>query len=78
MYCISSIDRKNVSLARAANGEALQKELELGSNRYNIITLMFFIPYIIFELPCEYDTWLAAHICTVSVCALPAVQCRLG
>lgn len=51
MYCISSIDRKNVSLARAANGEAMQKELDLGSYRYNIITLVFFPPYIFFELP---------------------------
>lgn len=51
MYCISSIDRKNVSLARAANGEAMQKELDLGTYRYNIITLVFFPPYIIFELP---------------------------
>lgn len=51
MYCISSIDRKNVSLARAANGEAMQRELDLGTYRYNIITLVFFPPYIIFELP---------------------------
>lgn len=51
MYCISSIDRKNVSLARAANNEAMQKELQLGTDRYNIITLMFFPTYIIFEIP---------------------------
>ncbi|BEJ12440.1 hypothetical protein CspHIS471_0209000 [Cutaneotrichosporon sp. HIS471] len=53
MYCISSIDRKNVSLARAANKEAMQTELDLGSSRYNIITLLFFPPYIIFELPSQ-------------------------
>lgn len=41
MYCISSIDRKNVSLARAANHEAMQKELDLGKDKYNIITLLF-------------------------------------
>lgn len=40
MYCISSIDRKNVSLARAANGEAMQTELNLGKDKYNIITLL--------------------------------------
>lgn len=54
MYCISSIDRKNVSLARAANNEAMQTELNLGTNRYNIITLLFFPPYILFELPVRY------------------------
>ncbi|CAK9784065.1 unnamed protein product [Cutaneotrichosporon oleaginosum] len=53
MYCISSIDRKNVSLARAANNEAMQDELDLGTSRYNIITLLFFPPYIIFELPSQ-------------------------
>lgn len=41
MYCISSIDRKNVSLARAANHEAMQTELNLGKDKYNIITLLF-------------------------------------
>lgn len=41
MYCISSIDRKNVSLARAANHEAMQTELSLGKDKYNIITLLF-------------------------------------
>jgi hypothetical protein len=51
MYCISSIDRKNVSLARAANKEAMQTELQLGTDRYSIITLLFFPAYIIFELP---------------------------
>lgn len=40
MYCISSIDRKNVSLARAANKEAMQTELKLGTDKYNIITLL--------------------------------------
>jgi len=51
MYCISSIDRKNVSLARAANNEAMQYELDLGTTRYNIVTLVFFPTYIIFEIP---------------------------
>lgn len=51
-------DRKNVSLARAANKEAMQKELDLGTFRYNIITLLFFPPYIIFELPVSASAWL--------------------
>ncbi|BEI81739.1 hypothetical protein CcaverHIS002_0208990 [Cutaneotrichosporon cavernicola] len=69
MYCISSIDRKNVSLARAANKEAMHAELDLGSSRYNIITLLFFPPYIIFELPSQLGLrrfgpryWLASAV----------------
>lgn len=29
----------------------MSKELELTGNRYNIIALIFFIPYVIFEFP---------------------------
>jgi hypothetical protein len=52
MYCISLIDRTNLSLARAANKNAM--DIKLGLNvgqRYSIATLIFFIPYIILEVP---------------------------
>lgn len=52
MYAISLIDRTNLAIARAANNVYMDKEL--GTNkgdRYSIITLIFFIPYIIFEMP---------------------------
>ncbi len=53
LYCISFIDRTNLSLARAANGQIMNQELDLlgGNNRYGIATLIFFVPYIIFEIP---------------------------
>jgi hypothetical protein len=50
---VSAIDRANLSLARAANKVAMDKDLGLAgtNNRYSIITLAFFIPYIILEIP---------------------------
>lgn len=52
MYCVSLIDRTNLSYARQANN--MWMDTELGTkygNRYSIITAVFFIPYIILELP---------------------------
>jgi hypothetical protein len=52
MYCISLIDRTNLSLARAANSMQMQKDLRLDIGyRYSIAALVFFIPYIILEIP---------------------------
>lgn len=53
LYCISFIDRTNLSLARAANGQKMNTELDLlhGNNRYGLATLIFFVPYIILEIP---------------------------
>lgn len=53
MYAISLVDRTNLAIARAANDSQMDKDLGTGglNNRYSIITLVFFIPYIIFELP---------------------------
>ncbi|GAA5860628.1 hypothetical protein JCM3774_006233 [Rhodotorula dairenensis] len=49
LYCVSLIDRTNISVARLA-GMAVDLKLTVGE-RYSIITLVFFVPYIIFELP---------------------------
>ncbi|GAA5988721.1 hypothetical protein JCM5350_001992 [Sporobolomyces pararoseus] len=49
IYAVSLIDRTNISVARVA-GMAKALELTVGE-RYSIITLIFFVPYIIFELP---------------------------
>ncbi|KAJ7200964.1 major facilitator superfamily domain-containing protein [Mycena rebaudengoi] len=49
VYAISLIDRTNISVARVA-GMAKDLKLTVGE-RYSIIALIFFIPYIIFELP---------------------------
>lgn len=54
MYAISLIDRTNLAIARAANDVYMDKELGFkttGIDKYSIITLVFFIPYIVFELP---------------------------
>ncbi|EJD49650.1 MFS general substrate transporter [Auricularia subglabra TFB-10046 SS5] len=49
LYAFSLIDRTNISLARVVGA---QQELGLDvGNRYNIIALVFFPPYILVELP---------------------------
>lgn len=48
-YTISLIDRTNISVARVA-GMQQSLRLDIGE-RYSIISLLFFVPYIIFELP---------------------------
>ncbi|GAA5825360.1 hypothetical protein JCM11251_006950 [Rhodosporidiobolus azoricus] len=49
IYAISLIDRTNISVARVA-GMGRDLDLLVG-DRYSIITLLFFVPYIIFEFP---------------------------
>ncbi|KAI8952397.1 major facilitator superfamily domain-containing protein [Xylaria longipes] len=46
MYCVSLIDRTNVSFAAIAG---LTKDLVLTGNRYSIVTLAFFPTYIVFQ-----------------------------
>ncbi|KAI0526416.1 major facilitator superfamily domain-containing protein [Xylaria bambusicola] len=46
MYCISLIDRTNISLAAIAG---LAQDLVLTGNRYSIATLAFFPTYIVFQ-----------------------------
>ncbi|EKD01752.1 hypothetical protein A1Q2_03989 [Trichosporon asahii var. asahii CBS 8904] len=54
MYCISLIDRTNLSMARSANGKLMNKELSLDQgNYYSVATMIFFIPYIILEIPSQ-------------------------
>ncbi|KAJ5101396.1 hypothetical protein NUU61_003618 [Penicillium alfredii] len=48
-YCISLMDRTNLSMAAIAG---LVQDLELDKHgRYSIVVLMFFVPYIIFQPP---------------------------
>jgi MFS family permease len=47
LYCVSLMDRTNMSFANIAGMDA---ELKLGNN-YNIANLVFFVPYIIFQPP---------------------------
>ncbi|KAI1075448.1 major facilitator superfamily MFS-1 [Whalleya microplaca] len=48
MYCISLMDRTNLSAAAIAGMNA---ELMLVGERYSIVTLVFFITYIVFQPP---------------------------
>jgi len=48
MYCISLMDRTNLS---AANIAGMAKDLVLINFRYSIITLVFFITYVVFQFP---------------------------
>ncbi|KAJ5110584.1 hypothetical protein N7532_001119 [Penicillium argentinense] len=48
-YCISLMDRTNLSAAAIAG---LKSELRLDiGNRYSIVVLMFFVPYVLFQPP---------------------------
>ncbi|KAJ5766244.1 major facilitator superfamily domain-containing protein [Penicillium nucicola] len=47
-YCISMIDRTNLSMAAVAG---MTKDLELVGTRYSIIILIFFVPYVILQPP---------------------------
>ncbi|KAJ5551449.1 Major facilitator superfamily domain general substrate transporter [Penicillium sp. DV-2018c] len=48
-YCISLMDRTNLSMAAVAG---LKEELRLDiGDRYSIVVLMFFVPYILFQPP---------------------------
>lgn len=54
MYLVSSLDRANLSLARAANNKQMDKDLHLYiGSRYSIATLAFFVPYIVLEVPSQ-------------------------
>ncbi|KAI1816201.1 MFS general substrate transporter [Poronia punctata] len=48
MYCISVMDRTNLGAAAIAG---MNKELDLVNNRYSLVTLLFFITYILFQPP---------------------------
>ncbi|KAG5981570.1 hypothetical protein E4U55_002826 [Claviceps digitariae] len=48
MYCISLMDRTNMS---AANIAGMGTELLLIDNRYNIANLVFFVTYVVFQPP---------------------------
>ncbi|OTB01374.1 hypothetical protein M426DRAFT_75225 [Hypoxylon sp. CI-4A] len=48
MYCVSLMDRTNLS-AGAVSG--MLEELDLGGTRYSVVTLVFFITYMIFQPP---------------------------
>ncbi|KAI1413650.1 major facilitator superfamily MFS-1 [Hypoxylon sp. FL1857] len=48
MYCISLMDRTNLSAAAVAG---MLTDLDMVGNRYSIVTLVFFVTYIVFQTP---------------------------
>ncbi|KAL2268368.1 hypothetical protein VTJ83DRAFT_3214 [Remersonia thermophila] len=48
LYCVSLMDRTNLGFANIAG---MSVDLELTGNRYSIITLVFFITYVLFQPP---------------------------
>ncbi|KAL2256406.1 hypothetical protein VTK26DRAFT_1729 [Humicola hyalothermophila] len=48
MYCVSLMDRTNLS---AANIAGMSQDLMLIGQRYNIISLVFFVTYVVFQPP---------------------------
>ncbi|KAK3486664.1 major facilitator superfamily domain-containing protein [Neurospora hispaniola] len=48
MYCVSLMDRTNLG---AANIAGMGKELKLIDNRYSIVSLVFFVTYVLFQPP---------------------------
>ncbi|KAJ7471892.1 major facilitator superfamily domain-containing protein [Mycena latifolia] len=48
LYVMSYLDRANIGNAESGG---MQKELGYGSTQYSIILLMFFVSYVIFEVP---------------------------
>ncbi|KAF3032605.1 hypothetical protein E8E12_003373 [Didymella heteroderae] len=48
MYLLAFLDRVNIA---NANVFGLSKELKLDGNKYNVALVIFFVPYILFEIP---------------------------
>lgn len=48
LYLLAFLDRVNIANARLFN---LEKDLGLIGNQYNIALVIFFVPYVAFEIP---------------------------
>ena len=63
LYLLAFLDRINIGNARI---QGLEKDLDMKGNDYNIALLVFFVPYILFEVPSNIvirkiapSTWLS-------------------
>ncbi|KAG5803896.1 hypothetical protein H9Q74_011286 [Fusarium xylarioides] len=48
MYLLSYMDRTNIGNAKIAG---MDKDLNLDSNKYSIVLVVFFVGYVVFEVP---------------------------
>lgn len=63
LFVLSFLDRINIGNARI---QGLEKDLNMKGNDYNVALLLFFVPYILLEVPSNYmlrkvapSTWLS-------------------
>ncbi|PIG79518.1 MFS transporter [Aspergillus arachidicola] len=68
LYLCSHVDRNNMGNAKI---EGMNDDLRLVGNQYNIASTLFFVPYIIFEIPSNIilkktrpSLWLSAQVVT--------------
>ena len=64
LYMLAFIDRINIGNARI---QGLEKDLGMKGNDYNVALLVFFVPYVLFEVPSNLiikkiapSTWLSS------------------
>lgn len=48
LYLLAFLDRVNIANARSFN---LAQDLRLGGTEYNTVLVIFFVPYVFFEIP---------------------------
>lgn len=75
LYVLSFLDRINIGNARI---QGLEKDLNMSGQDYNIALMVFFIPYILFEVPSNIlirklapSTWLSVLMVCWGMAALP-------
>jgi len=72
LYMLAFIDRINIGNARI---QGVEKDLKMKGNDYNIALFVFFIPYILFEIPSNIlirkiapSTWLSSIMVLWGIC----------
>ncbi|GKZ31080.1 hypothetical protein AbraIFM66950_011139 [Aspergillus brasiliensis] len=55
MYLLSYLDRTNIGNAKISG---MQVDLDLTSNEYSIALVVFFVGYVVFEVPSKYDSFI--------------------
>ncbi|GAB7357005.1 hypothetical protein MBLNU459_g7834t1 [Dothideomycetes sp. NU459] len=74
LFLLAFLDRTNIGNARI---EGMIKDLDMTGNRYNIALLIFFVPYILFEVPSNViikriapSTWLSIIMTLWGICTI--------
>lgn len=75
LYVLSFLDRINIGNARI---QGLEKDLNMSGQDYNIALMVFFIPYILFEVPSNIlirkirpSTWLSLLMMAWGMATIP-------